>query len=89
MGKRRAHGEGTIFQDMRGYWIAEVSLPDGKHKRKYFKTQREAKDWLLVEREAVKSGLWLEDDKITIADLLDRFFNDVAAYTLRPKTLES
>jgi len=89
MGKKRAHGEGTIFQDSRGYWVGEITLPNGKRKRKYSKTQKVVKDWLHIEREAIKSGLWIGDDRITISELLDRYFNDVALHTLRPKTIES
>jgi integrase len=87
--KKRAHGEGSIFQDSRGYWVGDVTLPSGKRKRKYAKTQKAVKDWLQSEREAIKSGLWIGDEKITISELLDRYFNDVAVHTLRPKTIES
>lgn len=89
MGKRRAPGEGSIFQDPRGYWVGEINLPNGKRKRKYSKYQKTVKNWLHAEREAIITGVWTGIDRITISELLDRYFNDVAVHNLRPKTIES
>ena len=33
--------------------------------------------------------MWIDDTRITYGDFLDRFMSDVAAHTLRPKTIES
>jgi integrase len=89
MARRRAAGEGTIFQDNRGYWVAEVTLPDGKRKRKYSKVQKTVKEWLLRQRKALQDGIWVEDDKITVAAFLERFLNDTLKNKLKPKTIES
>lgn len=86
--KRRANNEGTIFQEKSGLWVAEVSLPDGKRKRKRSKTQKVVKDWLLAQREAVRDGTVVENDKVTVGDFLDRYMSDIAEHNLRPKTLE-
>ncbi len=89
MSKRRAHGEGTIYQRADGLWVAQITLPNGKRKAKYSKTQKVVKDWLLEQREAIKKGLWLDNTKITLSEFLDRFLKDVASHTLKPKTLVS
>jgi|SRR5450759_320708 integrase len=89
MGKRRAPGEGTLFEDNRGYWVAEVTLPDGKRKRKYSKNQKAVKEWLLVQRKALQDGIWIKEDKITLSAFLERFLNDTLKNKLKPKTIES
>jgi len=88
--KRRASGEGSIcFSEKEQLWIGQITLPDGKRRRKRSKTQKTIKEWLLSQREAIRDGLVVEDEKVTLGQFLDRYMSDVAAYTLRPKTLES
>ncbi len=87
--KRRANREGSLFQNKQGYWVGQVSLPNGKLKRKYSKTQREAREWLQSQRSAIRDGVWTDSDSVTVAAFLDRYMEDVGANTLRPKTLET
>lgn len=88
--KRRAHGEGSIYYwNEKSLWVGQVILPSGKKRVKYTKTQKEAKDWLHAQKEAVKSGNWVVQDNIILNDYLDRYLTDVAAHTLRPKTIEA
>jgi len=90
MAKRRSRGEGTIFLDKSsGLWVAEITLPNGKKRRKYSKTQTVVKEWLLAQRNALKQGLLVESEKVTVSQFLDCYFTDVASHTVRPKTLES
>jgi integrase len=87
---KRSKGEGTIFfSKSQGLWVAEISLPDGKRKRKYSKAQKTVREWLLAQREALRDGLLLEDDRVTVSEFVDRYMDQVAIHTLRPKTLES
>jgi integrase len=44
---------------------------------------------LFEQRKAIKEQRALPDDKMTFAQLSDRFLNDVARHTLKPKTFES
>lgn len=89
MTKRRAAGEGTVFySDKEKTWVAEVFLPDGKRRRKRSKRQQVVKDWLLAQREAIKDGLVIENDKITVAQFITRYMEDVGAHALRPRTIE-
>lgn len=87
--KRRAKGEGTIYQNPKGLWVSQITLPNGKRKVKYSKTQKVVMDWLLTQRQAVQANNWVDEDKITLSAFIDRYLKDVAAHTLRPKTLES
>lgn len=88
MGTRRSNHEGTIFREKTGLWVAEVYV-DGKKTRKRSKNQKVVREWLLEQREAIKKGLWVEDTKVTVAQFFDRYYEEIASHTLRPKTLVS
>jgi integrase len=47
------------------------------------------KEWLLDSREAMKKGVLVKDEQITVSGFLDRFISDVVAHTLKPKTVDS
>ena len=86
---KRAHGEGTIFFfEPRDLWAAEITMPDGKRRRKYHKTQKVVKDWLLEQRRLVRDGASIGSGRMTVSEYIDRYMQDVAAHTLRPKTIE-
>jgi integrase len=87
---KRPNGEGSIFfSDSQQTWVAEILLPNGKKKRKRNKLQKVVRGWLDKEKEAVRSGLWVADEKTLYSDFLDRYMNEIAGHTLRPKTLEN
>jgi integrase len=87
--KRRASGEGSLFfSPTENCWIAELNLPDGTTKRKRSKRQQVVKEWLLSQREALRDGVLVKSDQLTVSQFLDRYYNDVAVHTLRPTTLE-
>lgn len=89
MAKRRSKGEGTIYQNPKGLWVAQITLPNGKRKTKYSKNQKVVQEWLLTQRNYLRQGLLVENDRLTVSAFLDRYFQDIASHTLRPKTLES
>ena len=61
MSKNRSHGEGTIYcKSEKSLWAALVSLPNGKRPLKFFKTQREAREWLFTIRKSIPDGIWTE-----------------------------
>ena len=89
MARRRSNHEGTIFFDKaKGLWTAEVYV-DGKKKRKTNRHQQVVRDWLLTQRNALRQGVYIQDDRLTVSGLLDRYVEDVATHTLKPKTLDS
>lgn len=90
MAKRRANREGSIFKESSaGFWCAEISLLNGKRKKKRSKRQKVVKEWLLEQRAALRNGVFLPDDKILFSDYLDRFLTDIATPTLKPKTVDA
>lgn len=90
MNKRRGRGEGSLYyHDTRKCWVGQFNLPDGKTKTKYGKTQKEVKDWLLRMRGDYRDGFLVDEDKITVSEFLQRYMDDVARHSLRPKTIES
>jgi len=90
MGKKRAHGEGTVYQRSDGRWCAQLAvvLPDGRLVRRtvYGKTQREAREKLDRLRSQLASGLALDGGRVRLADYLAEW---LAAQEgrLRPRTL--
>lgn len=89
MSKRRSKGEGTIYQRPDGSWVAQITLPDGKRKTKYGKTQREVREWLQASLSQLRDGVLPENDKVIVSNFLDSWFTEIVSYSLRPKTLES
>lgn len=89
MPKKRSRGEGSIFFNKKQeIWVAEIKK-DGKAYRKYAKTQKEAREWLIQEREKLARGLLVDDQKITLGLFIDRWFEDVAKPGLRDSTINS
>jgi integrase len=86
---RRSRGEGTIYVRPDGLWVAQFTLPSGKRKTKYGKNQQTVRSWLLEARKAAKDGFMTDVGNITFGELIERYYNDVALHTLKPKTLES
>jgi len=88
MAKRRSKGEGTIYySDTLQRWVAQITLPNGKRKSKYGKTQAEVKGWLLVQRKQLIDGMVVDDLNTTFEEFLDRWFVDFAQPRLKPSTL--
>lgn len=75
MGKRRGHGEGSIYQRQDGRWVGEVDLGwvDGKRKRKavYGRTRAEVARRIRDVQAAVDRGLPVPDDRLTVGVFLD------------------
>lgn len=89
MGKRRSRGEGSIFYyEKKGLWVAEITI-NGKTRRKYEKSQKEARAWLLEMRKQAAGGMVVDDRKLTVSQFIDRWFDDVAKPALRPATIQA
>lgn len=88
-GKRRANHEGSVRQRADGRWEAIISLPDGRRKSIYGKTQE-----VVVRRKtellgSVQQGLPVPDGRTTVGQFLRLWLSDVARPTIRPRTFES
>lgn len=67
MGKKRANGEGTIYQietgPKKGTWVAQITTKSGKRKTFYGKKRHEVKEKMDTYREQEKLGIDLEGVK--------------------------
>jgi len=87
--KRRFESEGSIyFNDSIDRWVAQISLPNGQRKSKSSTTQKEVRDWLIDQRNMLREGLFVTDGQIRLGDFLDRYIDDVARHSLRPRTYD-
>ena len=88
--KRRKNGEGTIFfSKTHGLWVARITLPNGKRRAKTSKNQKVVKEWLLSQREALHEGIWVENDKVTLSEFIDRYLTNVTYHKVRLSTLQA
>lgn len=84
MSKNRGRNEGSIFKRTNGTWCAQVSV-EGKRISKYFKTKKEASDWLLEMRNKLKSGISLAGAQTTLAEYFSEYLK-ANKTTIRPNT---
>ncbi|MAT96375.1 MAG: hypothetical protein CL608_04460 [Anaerolineaceae bacterium] len=90
MAKRRGNNEGSIFWDKsKERWCAEITLPDGRRKRKRNKSKKVVQEWLLEQRKNLQEGRLPINENVTLASYLDQFLQDVVQHTLKPKTASS
>lgn len=88
MARRRPSGEGSIFQDQRGFWVAKITLTDGTRREKHSKRQDIVKKWLLTARSELRDGILPKDENITVSQFFTSYKDAVWKHTMRPKTLE-
>ncbi|MGH7723070.1 MAG: tyrosine-type recombinase/integrase, partial [Candidatus Dormibacteria bacterium] len=82
--KRRGRHEGSIgFYD--GRWIAQVTVETGQRRRFYGRTRAEANDKLQAALGALRSGLPVPTDRVTVAEYMDDWLTG-ARRALRPST---
>ncbi len=82
--RKRARGEGTLYQRKDGRWYAQIMLPDGTRKGFYAESEAEG---LRLKQEAlahVAKGLPLPDEKVTLGAYLKEWIQSVA--NVRPGT---
>ena len=91
---RRSPGEGSVYFDERGRWIAEVSAGyDARGRRKRVKRVGKSKSHatrLVGElRRELDAGVVHDASTVTVGDLLDRLLDVVDRRGRQPKTLEN
>jgi len=84
---RRSRGEGSLYKRDDGLWVGQIYV-NGKKKVKYSKVQKEVRDWLHEQKEAVNKGIYIDAKDITLSDYLERYMTSQET-SLRPKTVES
>src|SRR5947207_9404941 len=93
MGKRRASGDGCVYQDKDGFWHASIDLGmvNGKRKRKkfYAKTRKEVVEKMKAAQKEQESGRNLAIETQTVAGFLARWLDTVVEQTRKPTTISS
>ena len=84
---KRANGEGSIYKRRDGRWTAAVTLPNGKRKHLYARTRAEAEKKRRLVLRQMDDGLPLVDERVRVAEYLERFIATVGKATLKPRTL--
>ncbi|HVC77484.1 MAG TPA: site-specific integrase [Candidatus Micrarchaeaceae archaeon] len=83
---RRGNGEGTIFQRKDGRWTAGAEVGGYQRKWIYGKTRREVADRLTKIQRDVAEGRPVINERLSVAEYLNRWLNEVAKHRTRPMT---
>jgi integrase len=86
---KRGNGEGSIYQDGRGLWRAAVTLDNGKRKYLSGRTRQDVARKLSAALSAKTQGLPVALARQSLGHFLDRWLEDAAGPTVRPRTFES
>ena len=89
MGRKRGSHEGSIYKRKDGRWAAAVSLPEGKRKHFYGKTRSDVAERLRLAQHAHSRGLPIGEERATVGQFLDRWLQESARATLRPRVFTS
>jgi len=90
-GKRRDKGEGAIYQRKSdGLWLARFTPHKGA-KIKYLsgKTEREVKKKLKAHKDELSKNDYVEVQKITVQEYMNRWFLEVKMNELKPKSIDA
>ena len=83
---RRGNGEGTIVRRADGRWTAAIITERYERKWIYGKTRRDVSDRLGKLRNDVAEGRPIVNERLTMAEYLNRWLYDVAKHRTRPMT---
>ncbi len=76
MTKKRGQNEGSIYKRKNGNYASQVTI-DGERLTKYFKTRKEANNWLLEMQIKIRSGISLAGSKITLSEYFDDYLKTI------------
>ena len=92
MSKRRASGEGSVYQLADGSWrgVVDLGWHGGRRRRRYVRSRTKAEVVRETRRLAAEAeaGRLRPDRAPTVAGWLDRYLTEVAASKVRPSTLD-
>lgn len=83
---RRGNGEGTIVKRADGRWAAAIIFDGYQRKWIYGKTRRDVSDRLRKIRSDVAEGQPVMNERLTMAEYLNRWLYEVAKQRTRPMT---
>jgi len=84
LARRRANGEGSIYQRQNGSWSGIASLPDGRRKQIYGRSRDEVRRKLADILYSIEHGTFADPRGRKVGDFLDQWLNEVA----RPRVRE-
>lgn len=84
--RRRARGEGSVFQRKDGYWVVQIELGDGKRKQYYLKTQKEAVEKLRKAQRELEQGTLVTGPQQTVKQYLEYWLEEVHKPSLKIST---
>lgn len=87
MGRRRSAGEGSIYKREDGLWVGQIYV-NGKKKVKHSKVQKDVREWLHDQKEAINKGTFIEAKDVTLSDFLEKYMESKKT-SIRPKTVDS
>ena len=67
MVKKRGQNMGSVYKRKDGRWVGQATI-EGKPHYKYFKTQREAREWLKEILAQIDDGLTFAGTKTSLND---------------------
>lgn len=86
---RRSHGEGTRHKRADGRWEWRVTMPDGRRRSFYGRTEREARDKKNRALREYEQGLRASSEKLTVATYLRSWLDGSLSERARPSTVRS
>lgn len=90
MTKRRIKGEGSIWYDQtNSRWMAKITLPNKKRRTKSGKNKKDVIDWLTDQRNKIKRGIYVKDEKVKLGEFIISYMEDVARHNLAPRTYQT
>ncbi len=84
--RRRARGEGSVFQRKDSYWVAQIELGDGKRKQYYLKTQKEAVEKLRKAQRELEQGTLVTGPQQTVKQYLEYWLEEVHKSSIKVST---
>ncbi len=84
--RRRGNGEGTILRRSDGRWAAAIVLDDYSRKWIYGKTRRDVAQRLTKIQRDVAEGRPVMNERLTVAEYMNRWLHEVARQRTRPMT---
>jgi integrase len=86
MARKRGQNEGSIYRRKDGRWVAQVTI-GGRPICKYFKSQRECRDWLKATNSQIETGLTFKGAQVTLSDYMESWLG-ITKTAVKPKTYE-
>ena len=86
MSRKRGQNEGSIYRRKDGRWVAQVTI-GGRLTCKYFKSQRECRDWLKTTNNQIEAGLTFKGAQVKLSEYLESWLG-ITKTAVKPKTYE-